>query len=118
MKTYQWLLITATVATLAIVGCSKQSSVDTAPLQSSFKSAEPATQTSADKAVAAIKAGDYPGALAELNTLASNAKLTPEQQQAVKDVVAQVEKVVADAAANAKGDATKAVDDLKKSLPK
>lgn len=118
MKRCKWLLIIATGATLAMLGCSKQSSVDTGPLQSSFKSAEPAAQTSADKAIAAIKAGDYSGALAEMKTLAGNAKLTPEQQQAVSDVVAQVEKAVADAAAKAKGEATKAADDLKKSLPK
>ena len=34
-------------------GCSKKSSVDTAPLQKSFASAEPATKTEADKAVEA-----------------------------------------------------------------
>ena len=73
-------------------GCSKQSSVDTASFEKSFKSAEATVQTSADKVVTAIKSADYSGALAELKTLASNAKLTPEQQQAIKDVMAQVEK--------------------------
>lgn len=105
-------------ALFVAIGCSKQGSVDTSGIEKSFKAAEPALQTSADKVVAAVKSADYSGALAELKTLAGNAKLTPEQQQSIKDVVGQVEKAIADVAAKAKGEATKAADDLKKSLPK
>jgi hypothetical protein len=118
MNTYKWMLTAMVAAMLTLVGCSKQGGVDTAPLEKGFKSADPAVQTSADKVVSAVKAADYSGAMAELKTLASNAKLTPEQQQAVKDVVAQVEKAIADAAAKATGEATKAMDDAKKALPK
>ncbi len=118
MNMHRWIFATAIAAALTLVGCTKQGSVDTAALEKSFKSADPATQTSADKVVSAVKAIDYQGAMAELKTLASNAKLTPDQQQAVKDVVAQVEKALADVAAKAKGEASKAADDLKKSLPK
>ncbi len=118
MKVYQWILGALAAVALIIVGCSKGSSVDTAPLEKNFKSGDPAAQSSADKAVAAIKAGDYAGAMSELKTLAGNAKLTPEQQQAIKDVTAQVEKAIADAAAKAKEQAGKAVQDMQKSLPK
>ena len=104
--------------TLSMAGCGKQGSVDTGSLEKSFKSAEAAVQTSADKAVAAVKSADYSGALAELKTLASNAKLTPEQQQAIKDVMAQVEKAVADAASKATGEGDKAMKDIPKALPK
>jgi len=105
---------------LAFAGCSKSSSakVDTAPVEKSFATADPTTKTSADKAVSAIKGGDYTSAVNELKTLASNAKLTPEQQQAVKDVMAQVQKAITDMATSAQGDANKTATDLQKQLPK
>ncbi|HWH71196.1 MAG TPA: hypothetical protein VNT26_17550 [Candidatus Sulfotelmatobacter sp.] len=128
MKAYKWVLAALITASLVVVGCSKkessttlpgpQASVNTAPLEDSFKSAEPATQTSANKVVTAIKSGDYASALAELKTLASNAKLNPEQQQAVKDITVQVQQAVTQTATKAKEDVTKAVDDMKTSLPK
>ena len=114
----KWILTVLTVGALALVGCAKKSSVDTAPLETNFKAAEPAVQGSADKAVAAIKAGDYPAALTELQSLSRNAKLTPEQQQAVKDVMAQVQKAISDAAGKAAGEASKSLNDATKSLPK
>ncbi len=114
------LIVLAMIAVgLTFAGCSKnQSSVDTAPVEKSFSSAEPTTKTTADKAVSAIKAGDYTTALSELKTLAGNAKLTPEQQQAIKDVMAQVQKAITEKATQAQGEAGKAVDNLQKSLPK
>src|ERR1035441_5858381 len=122
MKTSRWIHTAIQTAimtvTLAMAGCGKQNSVDTATLEKSFKSAEAAVQTRADKAVAAVKAADYSGAMAELKTLASNAKLTPEQQQSIKDVMAQVEKLMADAANKTAGDASQAMKDMPKALPK
>ncbi len=119
MKTYSWIVLVMAALTLAFAGCSKnKANVDTAPVEKSFTSADTTTKTSADKAVSAIKAGDYAGALTELKTLASNAKLTPEQQQAIKDVMAQVQQALTQAATKVQGDATKAVGDLQKSLPK
>jgi len=125
MKTSGWILVAVMAATLAMVGCTKEGKVDTAAFEQSFKSAEEALQTSADKVVTAVKGGDYSGALAELKTLASNAKLTPEQQQSVKDMMAQVEKLIADlagkaadAAGKAVDDASKAVQEIPKGLPK
>jgi hypothetical protein len=125
MKTSGWILTAVMAVTLAMTGCTKQGTVDTAAFEKSFKTAEAAVQTTADKVVTAVKSGDYSGALAELKTLASNAKLTPEQQQSVKDMMAQVEKLIADLAgkaADAAGkvadDASKAVKDIPKTLPK
>ena len=117
MKTSGWILTVVMAATLAMVGCSKQGSVETSSFEQSFKTAEAAVQTSEDKVVAAIKSADYSGAVTELKTLASNAKLTPEQQQAIKDVMAQVEKLVADVANKAAGEASKAMKDIPK-MPK
>jgi hypothetical protein len=117
MIRYKWFLGILITATLAVAGCSKSSSVDTAPLEQSFKSADAPAKSSADKVVSAIKSSDYAGALTELKTLAGNAKLTPEQQQAVKDVMTSVQKAIAEATSKAAGDAGKAVDDAKKALP-
>jgi len=118
MKFSSWILTSAAASALLLSGCASKSSVDTAPLEKSFASAEPASKTVADKAVSAIKAGDYPGATAELQKLAAQAKLTPEQQQAVKDTLAALQKQLSDVAAKATKDAGKAVGDLQKSLPK
>ena len=121
MKTYRWIFAALLVLGLVVGGCAKKdggTNVDTSQLQASFKSAEPATQSSADKVVSAVKAQDYSGALAELQTLAQNTKLTPEQQQAIKDVMAQVQAAIANAAGKATSDATKAASDAQKALPK
>lgn len=104
--------------TLAVVGCKKGESVDTSPIENAFASAEAATKSAADKAVAAIKSADYAGALTELKTLAEKGKLTPEQEQAIKDVMAKVQQFVTDAANKAAGEANKAVGDLQNSLKK
>ena len=117
MKTSQWIHTAIMTVTLAMAGCGKQGSIDTGSLEKSFKSAEAAVQGSADKAVAAVKSADYSGALVELKSLASNAKLTPEQQQTIKDVMAQVEKAISDAAHKAAGEANKAMQ-VPKALPK
>ncbi len=119
MKPHRLLFVVLVVLTFSFLGCGKSSqTVDPAPLESNFSSADASAKGSADKAVAAIKAGDYAGAMAELKTLGSNAKLTPAQKQAVSDVIAQIQQALASSAAKAQGDATKAASDLQKSLPK
>jgi uncharacterized lipoprotein YajG len=123
MKTYTWVCATLLVAaTFVLGGCKKdtqqQVTVNPAPLESSFQTADASTKSTADKAVAALKAGNYTEALTELKTLASNAKLTPEQQQAVKDMMAQVQKAIAGGVANVQAEGTKALDNVKQALPK
>jgi len=118
MKVSGWILTAVMTMTLAMAGCSKQGGIDTAAFESSFKSAEAALQPTVEKAVAAIKGADYSGAMAELKTLASNAKLTPEQQQVIKDLMAQVGKAISEAAGKVAGDASKAVKDMPNALPK
>lgn len=120
MKLQYWVLAVLTASTLAFAGCSKSGSVtvNTQPLETSFQAAEPATQSSAQKVVSAVKSGDYSTALAELKSLAQNAKLTPEQQQAIKDVMAQVQQALAGAATKAADEAGKAMENVKQALPK
>ena len=118
MKYMGWIVAGMTAASLVLAGCSKKSNVETAPLEKSFASAEPTTKSSADKAVVSIKAGDYSGAMVELQKLSAQAKLTPEQQQAVRDVLEQVRKQLSESAADAARGMEKAAGDLQKSLPK
>jgi hypothetical protein len=119
MKSHYWILSALMAVTLVFVGCSKQEgAVDTAPIERSFKSADADLQSSANKAVAAIKSADYAGAMTELQALAREAKLTPEQQQAIQDVLAQVQRTLSDTAAKAADEAGKAFEGMKDALPK
>jgi len=114
MRRFAWLLSGLMLVTLFVVGCGKKSNVDTGQLQSSFKSADSATQSDVNKAVASIKDGNYSQALSQLQAIAKKAKLTPEQQQAIKDVIARVQQQMTAMAAGAQ----KSASDLQKSLPK
>jgi hypothetical protein len=89
------------LVTILIGGCSRHHGIDTGNLSSSFKAAEPTLKTEADIAIKAIKTGTFPDALAELQKLSKRAKLSAEQQQAVKDVIAQIQKKMQDAAKKA-----------------
>ena len=111
-------IIVAAIVCLA-TACSKQgTSVDTAPIEKSFTGADPSVKPAADKAVSDAKAGNYSAAAADLQSLAGNAKLTPAQQQAIKDVLGQVQQALANAGKQAMDGANKAATDLQKSLPK
>ena len=118
MKIANGILAGVMALGLMLVGCNKSATVDTAQLESSFKGAEASVQGSVDKAIAAVKAADYKGALTELQSLAKNAALTPEQQQAVQNVVAQVQQALTGAVSKGASDLDKAAGDVQKSLPK
>ncbi|MGA2221218.1 MAG: hypothetical protein ABSH21_05455 [Verrucomicrobiia bacterium] len=118
MKRFAPLLSGLMVVTLLFIGCSRKSSVHTGRLESSFQSPESVHKNEADKAVAAIKAGNYSEALTQLQQLARKAKLTAEQQQAIKDVIAQLQKQMTDMANKSASDAGKAKGGSQKSPPK
>lgn len=115
MKKYIGMLCVVLVASAAMIGCGGSPA---SRVESSFASAEPSAKESAQKAVDAVKAGNYTGAMAQLQVLATNAKLTPEQQQAIKDLIADVQKQLQEKAAKAAEDAKKALGDLGKNLGK
>lgn len=106
-------MVSVVIAFITLVGCGGNSS---SRVESSFASAEPAQKASAQKAVDAANAGNYAGAMAQLQTLAAGAKLTPEQQQAIQDMVADMQKQIQAKASEAAAGAQKSMDDLKKKL--
>lgn len=126
MKMHTWILSALASAALVLSGCGKSDDhsghahahVDAAPVEKSFASAEPALKAAADKAVAAIKGADYSAATSELQKLAANVKLTDDQKKAISDVLAQVQKAVAEAGTKAAGEAGKTVEGIQKSLGK
>jgi outer membrane protein assembly factor BamD (BamD/ComL family) len=111
MKRFTALSVGLLAIAIPLAGCSKKSSVDTSNLESSFESAEPAVQSDINQAVSSIKDGNYSEAMAQLQSVAKKAQLTPEQQQAIKDTIASIQKLMAEMA-------NKAAGDLQKSLPK
>lgn len=103
------------IASAAMIGCGGSPA---SKVESSFASAEPSLKESAQKAVDAVKAGNYAGAAAQLQALAGNAKLTPAQQQAIQELVADVQKQIQEKAAQAAEGAKKALTDFQKNLGK
>lgn len=101
------LLGLAAAGVLVLAGCSKPDAIDTRPVTQAFASAESAIKTDLDAAVAAVKAGDYAGATAKLKSLATNAKVTSEQKQALQGLLTQVQAKLGDAAKQAIEQASK-----------
>ena len=87
MRTLAWLILAVALA----LGCHRHHGVNTSQLESTFKRAEPELRAEANKAIADIRAGKLTEALADLQPLARRAKLTAEQQQAVKNTLAQIQ---------------------------
>lgn len=119
MKISAWILTAVVATTLALVGCGKSGggeSVDTSALQASFESAEASVKESAEKAIAAVKSSDWAGAVTELKKLLEDAKLTAEQQQAVKDTLAKVQSAIGKVAGEVTEGAEKAIDDAAKAV--
>lgn len=98
---------------LFVSGCSRHHGVDTSRLADSFQSGDPTLKAEADNAIAAIKAGKLPEARAQLERLGRRAKLSAEQQQAIQDVIAQIQKQIEQAARKAAADAQKAAPQKK-----
>lgn len=104
-------LFTAVVAALSlfVAGCNQDGTVDTSKVESSFANADASSKGEVDKIVASLKSADYAAAVEPLKKLAANVKLTPEQQQSLKDLLADVQVKVQEAAAKAGEQANEAL---------
>jgi hypothetical protein len=109
------LLCLSAAAVMTFTGCSKPDAIDTRPVTQAFASAESAIKTDLDAAVTAVKAGDYAGAAAKLQSLAANVKVTPEQKQALQGLVAQVQAKLSATAQQAVDQASKVATNAAKS---
>lgn len=122
MKIQHLILTLIAAAAFVVAGCSKSAdgtvSVDTSKLTAAFSTAEADAKTAVDSVATAVKNADYSGAVTQLKALGDKYKLTPEQQQAVTDAIAQVQKVIADMASKAGADASKAATDMSGALKK
>ncbi len=79
-------------ALFGLAGCSKGGgSIDTSKVESAFQSVPPVDKTEVQNAISELKAKNYPGALASLQKVAAGVNLTPEQKDAVKDLISQVQ---------------------------
>ena len=128
-KLFLTLTVIAGLAVLGTTGCSKSESggttIDTAKVQSAFATASAVDKAEVEKAIAAVKSGDYASAITSLKQAAASVNITPEQKQAIQDLLAQAQAKVGAAASeavdkvNAAGsDAAKQADDLKKAVGK
>ena len=124
------LLTLVAVTALSVAGCSKPSDgaaggasasatrLDTASFESAFQAAEPALKSAVKKAVTAIQGADYPAVVTQLQSLPTRFQLTPEQQQAVSDMIAAVQKAIGTGAGKAADAAAKAAADVPQPLGK
>jgi hypothetical protein len=94
MKHWTGRLVLGLAFVVLVLAC-RPGGVSVSELKSTFKTAEPALRMEADKAVAALKAGKSEEALTILRKLAGRAKLSADQQLAIKNTIAQVEKRLA-----------------------
>jgi hypothetical protein len=122
MKIQHFLLTVIAAAAFVVAGCSKSAdgtvSVDTSKLTAVFSTAEADAKTAVDSVATAVKNADYAGAMTQLKALGEKHKLTPEQQQEVKNLLGKVQKAAEDAASKAAGEAGKAATDLGNTIKK
>ncbi|MFM8360219.1 MAG: hypothetical protein ACKOET_16855 [Verrucomicrobiota bacterium] len=94
------VVVRVTLASL-LGGCGGQDSVDTSRVEQIFASAEAVSKSAVQSAVAAVKAQDYRQAMTALQEALAEVKLTPEQKEALGDLMARTQAKVAAVAGNA-----------------
>ncbi len=103
---------------VGLVGCDNSSKVDTTKLEKAFAGSAGTAKENAGKVATAVKAGKWSEAAAALKELGQEAKLTAEQQAAMKDLAEQVAQKVKEAVEKGAAEAQKTAEELKKSLGK
>jgi|GEM_PF-1364452 len=84
--------------------------VDLSKIENAFASATGTIKTEWDRIAAAVKSADYAGALASIQSLASNVSLSAEQKSALSQLMDQVKAKSADLWKGATDSAGKAVN--------
>src|SRR5947208_1194312 len=106
MKLINSLFLILIAATVTLVGCKKSDSNTGATnvsalgiIRKAFPNPGPDVAPSVEKIAFGMRYGDHNAALAELDKLAANPSLTPDQKKAVADATEAVKKSQAAAAA-------------------
>ncbi len=105
MMTRNWIFSLVAAALLAETSCSESQKppqptiingvkVDLAKFQQALSSASPDLQSSVGRVSMAIRYGQVPEAVAELEKLANNPGLTEPQKKVATEVLAQLKQVV------------------------
>ncbi|PWU20775.1 MAG: hypothetical protein C5B50_03220 [Verrucomicrobia bacterium] len=108
MKRAELLAVVALAGMVVLSGCGKSNSqqlsapivrngisVDVPKLETTFASASPSLRDSASKIQVAFRYENYKEALAELDKLAADPSLTPEQKKLVGDVTEEMKQAAA-----------------------
>ncbi|MSU19913.1 MAG: hypothetical protein EXS30_00785 [Pedosphaera sp.] len=95
MKQFSSIIAAALVLSWLAIGCGTGIKIDTNKLEQSFQSAPPAAKTDANKAVAAIKSGDFSAAIALLKNVINTGGLTEEQKDGIGTALAGMQMVAA-----------------------
>lgn len=72
-------------------GCKSRAEIETGQLEHSFQNAADVERSLIQQALSAIRTKNYPSALELLNKLARSPRLTPTQQESLRDLILQVE---------------------------
>jgi DNA anti-recombination protein RmuC len=115
------ILVLTTLVALALwtAGCTQQEKthIDTANLERSFASSDPAAKQQVERIVASLKSEDFASAGASLQSLAANLQLNDDQRQAINETLEQLQREIAKTAEKIRDSASTAVEELQKALP-
>src|SRR5262245_42446784 len=96
MKPRHYLLIPVLLLLAPLQpGCGPSAKVDSQPLQAAFASADSDAKGDVNKAVGLLNAREYPKAVLALRDAVKRGKTTPDQDQAIINVLTQIQKVAA-----------------------
>ncbi len=95
MKQFSSIITAAFVLSWLAIGCGTGIKIDTNKLEQSFQSAPPAAKTEANKAVTAIKSGNFSAAVTSLKNVISAGGLTEEQKDGISTALSGMQMVAA-----------------------
>jgi len=108
------LIVIAVTVGLTFTACKKQdqsstpatitmgsASIDMTEVNKQFQGAASDIRADLENAILQLRSGNYPEAMGQFKFIASNTRLTPEQQQAIKNLLAKVQGAIASGATKA-----------------
>lgn len=84
-------------------GCKSRAEIETGQVEHSFQNAADTERSLIQQALSAIRTRNYSSALESLNKLAQSPRLTPTQQESLRDLILQVEEKLRESGAGQTG---------------